>query len=868
MFPEESPLGMDFMTDDSPGKSSDGNWEEWMHWDKTTAEETSPSSFASGALRNLDKISLSIEQEPDFFEQMVSPTFIPEMPTPVGTSSSPESSSQRNSKKRKSSTENDEGQTREGKPVKKTAHNVIEKKYRNNLNDKIVALRDSVPSLRIKAQPIQGTGKKVQQADLDGLTPAHKLNKGTVLSKATEYIQHLESRIRRAEVENTALKDRIDVLENAARSQNTATDVQIAPPGRVGQRSPYVEAASSSTAIDENAQGMIPVPDSMRRLRAGLLQQHVERPPESRGNSITSPTGSREINRRGGGFGSKVMVGSLAGLMLVEGLGSIQSSKADILQKRSIIRRSAEGYLDEAGLWNAILHTSAIISPYLQSSGFMGLKGFVFVLALIYLAKPLFKSRKRWSRGDPTTTVAKLTKAPSPASPLEVRRSAWLTSIQIVQVPRHSCVSKVCVIGRMTVELNLRNILGWQWYTYLAKINEEQELARVKAWDIAVDALLAGGDAEINKIRLILAIMASGTLPETRTRFMMKALHIRILLWEAINAGNGSYAIFEDAVAGLGRWQWRKGQDLQHQIATQSSKTVANSSSTSDHLPDYLVALLERDADEVLVGPIVHRAYNLAWNKSTTDDITDSDDGLNSVVEDFAIRSPLDAIAAWWSSLVLRDSLLTALEKGGKWDGLSQAIDLSLQTSPPASVAQLRALAVKSVFSSQTRKRCLQQAFEILPRPSSRRASSSTPTSLLATPDVLVALRCALALDQRAESTEKALEALASVDTLLSHLPTADLHLLGFMAAYTTLRLFNFNDVLNHEGSSVIFSLAAYLKHWIRGDPGRKSGLTKKTREDISESCASIKGNVEDLDSSVSEELDESGHATPLEGSD
>ena len=779
-----------------------------------------------------------------------------------------------NGKKRKSSMDNDEGQSRDGKPFKKTAHNVIEKKYRNNLNDKIVALRDSVPSLRIKAQPVQGIGKKVQQADLDGLTPAHKLNKGTVLSKATEYIQHLESRIRRAETENAALKDRVDLLEKSARSPRTprtpttASDGQTAPPSPVGHRSPYIEAASSSTAIDTHTHGIIPVPDSMRRLRAGLLQQHVESPPESQRSSTTRSTGSREINRRGGGFGSKLMVGSLAGLMLMEGLGNLQPSEGDDLQKRSIIRRSAETYLDEAGFWDYLLHTSAIISPYLEQSGFIGIKAFVFLLALIYLTRPLFRSRKRWSRGDPTATVAKLTKAPSLASPLEMRRSAWLTSIQIAQVPRHSYFSKMNVLGRMTMELNLRNVLGWQWYTYLAKLSEEQELARVKAWDIAVDALLAGGDAEINKSRLILAIMASGTLPETRTRFMMKALHIRILLWEAINAGNGSWAIFEDAVAGLGRWQWRKGQDLQHQITPQASKEVANTSSTSDHLPDYLVVLLERDADEVLVGPIVHRAYNLAWNKSTTDDITDSDDGLNSVVEDFAIRSPLDAIAAWWSSLVLRDSLLTALEKGGKWDGLSQAIDLSLQTSPPASVAQLRALAVKSVFSPQARKRCLQQAFEILPRPSSRRPSSLTPTSLLATPDVLVALRCALALDQRAESTEKALEALASVDSLLSHLPTADLHLLGFMAAYTTLRLFNFNDVLNHEGSSVIFSLAAYLRLWIRGDSGRKSGLTKKTREEISESCASIKGNVQDMDSSVSGDLDDSGHATPLEGSD
>lgn len=81
-------------------------------------------------------------------------------------------------RKRKSSSEEieddhsgDEGVQR---PVKKTAHNMIEKRYRTNLNDKIAALRDSVPSLRVMAKGARGDGEK---EDLQGLTPAHKLNK-------------------------------------------------------------------------------------------------------------------------------------------------------------------------------------------------------------------------------------------------------------------------------------------------------------------------------------------------------------------------------------------------------------------------------------------------------------------------------------------------------------------------------------------------------------------------------------------------------------------------------------------------------------------------------------------------------------------
>jgi hypothetical protein len=65
-----------------------------------------------------------------------------------------------------------------GPPVKKTAHNMIEKRYRTNLNDKIAALRDSVPSLRVTAHPKRGNGAMSAECeDLDGLTPASKLNK-------------------------------------------------------------------------------------------------------------------------------------------------------------------------------------------------------------------------------------------------------------------------------------------------------------------------------------------------------------------------------------------------------------------------------------------------------------------------------------------------------------------------------------------------------------------------------------------------------------------------------------------------------------------------------------------------------------------
>ena len=99
--------------------------------------------------------------------------------SPEGTGGSTKS----NSRKRKSSAEldDDDDDDEDGPhPVKKTAHNMIEKRYRTNLNDKIAALRDSVPSLRIMSKSARGEDTSNDREELHGLTPAHKLNKATV----------------------------------------------------------------------------------------------------------------------------------------------------------------------------------------------------------------------------------------------------------------------------------------------------------------------------------------------------------------------------------------------------------------------------------------------------------------------------------------------------------------------------------------------------------------------------------------------------------------------------------------------------------------------------------------------------------------
>lgn len=108
---------------------------------------------------------------------------------------------------RKNSLETGEKPKEKPKNSERAAHNDIERKYRTNLKDKIAELRDAIPSLRAIPED------EDPNSPAGSSRTAPKVSKGTVLTKATEYIHHLERRNRFVAQKNEELARRLQAFE-------------------------------------------------------------------------------------------------------------------------------------------------------------------------------------------------------------------------------------------------------------------------------------------------------------------------------------------------------------------------------------------------------------------------------------------------------------------------------------------------------------------------------------------------------------------------------------------------------------------------------------------------------------------------------
>lgn len=741
---------------------------------------------------------------------------------------SPDPPKRRGGRKRKAELEEQieqenggESQDGEGPPVKKASHNVIEKRYRNNLNDKIVELRNSVPSLRAMGRTHPGNDSE----DLEGLTPAHKLNKATVMAKATEYIRHLERRNKTIADEMAALQSRLASVEAAfGKSRSRQHSTSSSPPSgtvRPRQLSSASQMASQAyLSVPQQAQSPYAQPQYMQH----QAPPSYARPPNPPAQAQNHP---QQFNARGG-LMNKVMLGGMAGVMLMEGFGEHQSGPDSsalglgAIPGLHLIGRGEPGlsFTPAARLSHAAL-------PLLKLTLILG--------AMLYLLLPLLTYSPR--RKQPVRHVARLPQAPSLASPVEVRRKAWLTAIQSVWVPKHFLLEVVAVTSRM-VRLSVRRVIGPEIFASFTGTSKEDEAARIKAWDIAIDAQLAGGDAEVSYYRLLLTLMASGTLPDSPTRLMQKAVHFRVFFWEVANAGYGNLIMFKQFTEKVGKFYWECARRQQRELV---AADASRRDESIDLLPDHLARLLELDCDDVLSDEMIQRAWNLAWNKPSAHGAVPNA-ARDLVVMDHAIRSPLDAVAAWYSNMLIDEILAEAFLSVEPRVDTEAHLALALDIAPPASGTQSRAFAAKAVLSTTHRESNIVAALDALPHVSS---PSSNGMNLVNHGPAAPEVHNALTLSKLTSLSATAAAAPAvrrNVGDILSglSLPPRSFTLLTAVAAYQLLETMNATRSLSLSASQGLEDLACSLRIWVGTSAGRQAGLDGRERAAIVEGCIEV----------------------------
>ena len=658
---------------------------------------------------------------------------IHDLPTPSQSSSSPETRSSNDFRlsgetlrddhihinarplKRKLSPNDNTGIVRQREvapPIaKKRPHNIIEKRYRANLNEKIAELRDSVPSLRItkKSKGKEGSGADSEDEDLDGLTASNKLNKASILTKAVEYIRHLEFRTKRLEDENRSLKERLETLDKviAQGGHDSQRATAFTSSSIIEGGSPADATSNEATPEEQDSKpsqpvsGLIPIPDSWRRLRQSQAQEHY--------GHIYDSSPRKSVFK--GKWPTRVMLGSLAGLMVMEGFSESEQGSAS--GQKGLFGIPLE-LLDGWEFLRSPRIYLAAFAEFCRTGGVIPLmKGFLALTILAFLVFTyLFNSRPP-PKEDIEYDAVCADRAPGPNSPIEVRRRAWSTSMQVLKLPHHSFFAEWMGVTTEWLNYTIQHVFRLKVFS----ASTEDEVARIKAWDIALDAQLCGGDPEVSRSRVVLTSFGAGTLPRTPVRLMQKALHCRLLLWNVGARTSIPFRFFDAVGRYFANREWRQARILNEQAGPRDA----------DRLPNNLAALLYMDCDEVLTDTIVQRAFNLMYDRPSYDQADDC--LMDVVVEDHAIRSPLDAISAWRSTAALRQAFESAMQSPGETDILQEDLALALKIAPSGSAAQLRALAGQALFGAANRGAFLLRARNILSSYSVTEAASSSAES-------------------------------------------------------------------------------------------------------------------------------------------
>ncbi|GBC09054.1 hypothetical protein RclHR1_08590005 [Rhizophagus clarus] len=353
-------------------------------------------------------------------------------------------------------------QSQPNKQQKKVAHNAIERRYRNNINDRINDLKNVVPALcHLKSKD----SKDDEEVDeVDGIPAATKLNKATILRKATEYITYLKTNNQKVKRENEALMKLIEALPGGIDLYNIymaeCNEPDIHTPPKSVECSPG-SSPPCSPKLDYDTPPTPPV--GSRALMALFMCMTF----------FTSP--SSNITQ------SHLTDHHHEGRVLT-------SSSTPIIEKNSLDVNDGVLTID---LW------------YLA-------RMFTFLICLTYILRPsLFSFQSRRSRKSNSIIISAVNYKTKDAKGLYLSLSSLANGL-----PANIFETIIGIISEF-IKFSLRRLLGWDVMSGYTHADHEERSVEVALWGRIGEVELCGGNEKVSRLSILYTCLRTINLLES-----------------------------------------------------------------------------------------------------------------------------------------------------------------------------------------------------------------------------------------------------------------------------------------------------------------------------------------------------------------
>jgi hypothetical protein len=349
-------------------------------------------------------------------------------------------------------------QSQPNKQQKKVAHNAIERRYRNNINDRINDLKNVVPALcHLKSKD----SKDDDDIDeVDGIPAATKLNKATILRKATEYITYLKNNNQKVKRENETLMKLIEALPGGVDLYNIyMAERDIHTPPKSCEGSPETSPPCSPKQDYDTP----PTPPVGSRALMALFMCMTFFASPSNYISQSHPTDHHHESR------------------------VLTSSPAPVVEKNSLDVNDGVLTID---LW------------YLA-------RIFTFLICLTYILRPSLFFQSRRSRKSNSIITSTLNSKTKDAKGL-YRSLSSLSN----EVPTNIFEIIVGLISE-SVKFSLRRFLGWDIISGYTHTDHEERLVEVALWGRLGEAELCGGNEKVSRLSILYTCLRTINLLES-----------------------------------------------------------------------------------------------------------------------------------------------------------------------------------------------------------------------------------------------------------------------------------------------------------------------------------------------------------------